>query len=132
MTNITHAREFDALDKVLRGRRQALVDEIHEDLLKTDEHRAALFADGVRDLVDESVADLIVDLDLADTDRDLEELRDVEAALARQSAGTYGRCTQCRQPIPHDRLAASPTAERCQPCQAMHEKTFAHKGMPGL
>lgn len=121
-----------AFRELLLARRQALIDEIHEDLRKTDEHRAALFADGVRDLIDESVVDLLVDLDLADTDRDLEELRDVEAALARVSAGTYGLCPQCHQPIPAARLRASPTAERCQPCQALHEKTFAHKGMPAL
>ena len=86
----------------------------------------------VRDAGDESLADLIVDLDLADTDRDLEELRDVEAALARLDKGNYGACVKCGAPIPVARLKVYPTAKRCQPCQRIYEQTFAHKGRPSL
>lgn len=113
------------LKAALRHRFDALREEVRQDLLKTDDDRAALLADRVRDLGDESLADLIVDLNLADTDRDLEELRDVEAALGRLSLGTYGTCIKCNGPIPVERLTAFPTAKRCQPCQRMYEQTFA-------
>lgn len=121
-----------ALAGRLRGRFQALREEIRQDLLKSDDDRAAGLADRVRDLEDESLATLIVDLDLADTDRDLEELQDVEAALARIREGTYGRCMRCGEPIPFERLNAYPTARRCRTCQVLQEKTFAGKPAPTL
>ena len=120
------------LKAALRHRFDALREEVRQDLLKSDDDRAALLADRVRDLGDESLADLIVDLNLADTDRDLEELRDVEAALGRLSLGTYGTCIKCNGPIPVERLTAFPTAKRCQPCQAMHEKTYVQQGHASL
>jgi len=120
------------LEAALRRRFEALLEEVREDLLKTDDDRAAMLADRVRDVGDESMADLIVDLDLADTDRDLQELKDVEAALTRMRLGTYGTCVQCGGPIRAERLVAFPTAKRCQPCQAMHEKTFVQEGHASL
>jgi RNA polymerase-binding transcription factor DksA len=40
-------------------------------------------------------------------------LTDVDAALARLAAGTYGRCAVCGEPIPAARLEARPTTDRC-------------------
>jgi len=120
------------LQATLRARLAALRDLIHEHLLKSDEDRARLLADRVRDEEDESVADLIVDLDLAEIDHDIEELRDVEAALERIREDAYGVCVGCRGAIPYERLAAYPTAKRCIRCQTVHEKTYAHRGTPTL
>ena len=132
MTNLLSKEEKTALEGVLRQRLAALMEEIRQDLLKSDDDRAAMLADRVRDVGDESMADLIVDLDLADTDRDLQELKDVEAALMRMRLGTYGTCMHCGGPIRVERLAAYPTAKRCQPCQAMHEKTYVQQGHASL
>ena len=44
------------------------------------------------------------------------ELRQVEDALARVAAGTYGVCMSCGHPIPAARLEARPFAELCVPC----------------
>lgn len=132
MTHQLLPEQSATLKAALRQRFDALLAEVREDLLKSDDDRSAMLADRVRDVGDESLADLIVDLDLADTDRDLEELRDVEAALARIGLGTYGMCVQCGGPIPADRLTAFPTAKRCRPCQAMHEKTFVQRTKASL
>jgi RNA polymerase-binding protein DksA len=132
MTNLLSKEERTVLEGVLRQRLADLMEEIRQDLLKSDDDRAAMLADRVRDVGDESMADLIVDLDLADTDRDLQELKDVEAALMRMRLGTYGTCMHCGGPIRVERLAAYPTAERCQPCQAMHEKTYVQQGHASL
>lgn len=44
------------------------------------------------------------------------ERREVEAAIERRSAGDYGICADCGQPIPLERLQARPTATRCVVC----------------
>ena len=43
----------------------------------------------------------------------LELLREVDAALERIDAGTYGRCEVCQDPIEDDRLAADPLVRFC-------------------
>ncbi len=43
-------------------------------------------------------------------------LADVEAAMARREAGTYGICENCGRPIAPERLAARPAARTCIDC----------------
>ena len=43
-------------------------------------------------------------------------LREVDAALARLDAGTYGVCERCGRALPAGRLAARPTAATCVGC----------------
>ena len=43
-------------------------------------------------------------------------LAEVDAALARLDAGTYGACERCGEPIAAGRLEARPTARRCVDC----------------
>ena len=45
-----------------------------------------------------------------------EHLAEVEAALARLAAGTYGVCEVCGEPIGDARLEARPTARTCIRC----------------
>jgi DnaK suppressor protein len=40
-------------------------------------------------------------------------LADIDAALERVAAGTYGRCVVCGAPIPEARLQARPFAATC-------------------
>ncbi|WP_261167255.1 TraR/DksA family transcriptional regulator [Microbacterium sp. Marseille-Q6965] len=47
------------------------------------------------------------------------ELSDVEDALARLDAGTYGSCARCGRPIPVERLRARPSASLCVRCAAI-------------
>ena len=42
-----------------------------------------------------------------------EHLADIDAALAKVTAGTYGLCEVCGEPIPDRRLEARPTARTC-------------------
>lgn len=46
----------------------------------------------------------------------LQETAQIEAALARIAAGTYGVCEACGEPIDEKRLAALPYAARCIEC----------------
>jgi DnaK suppressor protein len=43
---------------------------------------------------------------------------EIDRALAKIDAGTYGRCEQCGQPIPEARLEALPHAALCVVCKA--------------
>ncbi len=124
--------QINALKKALQERFTALLEETREELLKYDDERYQKIAGSVHDLEEESVADLLVDLNLADIDRHVNEIRDIEAALMRIGGGTYGVCEDCEAPIDYRRLQAYPTAKRCQPCQAQHEKTYAGAGQPKL
>ncbi len=45
-----------------------------------------------------------------------DSLSDVEAALARLAAGTYGTCERCHEPVGAARLEAKPAAKRCINC----------------
>ena len=125
-------QQIATLAATLRERLATLRATLADHLEKSDDDRSRLLADRVRDAEDESVADLIVDLDLADIDRDLEELRDAEAALARMHEDSYGVCVNCAGAIPYERLTAYPTAKRCIRCQTAREKTYAHKATPTL
>lgn len=54
-------------------------------------------------------------------------LADIELALARIEAGSYGACSACNAPIPVARLEAMPTTHRCLQCQERLERS----GGPG-
>ena len=47
-------------------------------------------------------------------------LADTEEALARLSAGRYGRCESCAGAIPAQRLAATPETRYCARCARGH------------
>jgi DnaK suppressor protein len=47
-----------------------------------------------------------------------ESLDDIEAAMRRLDAGTYGWCEACHEAIPIERLEVVPAAARCVRCQA--------------
>ena len=49
------------------------------------------------------------------------ELKLVECALGKITAGTYGVCEDCNQPIPAERLEARPHAIRCIECERKAE-----------
>ncbi|WP_369132086.1 TraR/DksA family transcriptional regulator [Modestobacter sp. I12A-02662] len=47
----------------------------------------------------------------------LHTIEEIDAALARLDAGTYGRCVHCDSPIPLERLEFRPFAAGCVSCQ---------------
>ena len=44
-------------------------------------------------------------------------LNHIEQALQRIESGDYGKCSDCENPIPQERLMAVPTATKCVPCK---------------
>ena len=49
-------------------------------------------------------------------------LDQLDAALARVAAGTYGVCVECGHPITQDRLDARPAADTCIDCARKHAR----------
>ncbi|HQR47932.1 MAG TPA: TraR/DksA C4-type zinc finger protein [Steroidobacteraceae bacterium] len=120
-------RQMEELKATMLERAKVLREEIRQTLLRSDSEQYAQVANEVRDLEDESFADLIVDVNLAEIDRDLEELRAVEAALLSVQEGSYGRCEHCGLPIEFHRLQATPSATRCFDCQTSFERTHVQR-----
>ncbi|MFC1603255.1 TraR/DksA family transcriptional regulator [Pseudomonadota bacterium] len=107
----------------LKQRFMALREEISRELIKSDNEHYIDLAGKVHDIEEASVADLLVDLQLATIDREVNEIRDIDAALLRIAHGSFGICTDCDIPIDLKRLQALSTAKRCQRCQVAYEKT---------
>jgi DnaK suppressor protein len=56
-------------------------------------------------------------LEFAINERETAELAELELALLRLDAGTYGVCIDCAALIPEARLKAKPEVQRCMSCQ---------------
>jgi RNA polymerase-binding protein DksA len=113
--------QINAFRETLELRFRELREEIRQALLQSDEQSYIELAGRVHDMEEASVADLLVDVSLADIDRHVGEIRDIDAALGRIATGTYGVCSDCGEGIEVARLEAHPTAKRCRPCQVIQE-----------
>ena len=127
-----NAQQTEELRRMIDTRRKALITEIRADVAKAREESFGELAGAAPDSGDESVADLLQDLDQFDVSRDLAELRELEAARERLAAGRYGVCLECGGDIEYARLRVNPGAARCIACQAVYEKTHAGSGRPTL
>lgn len=113
--------ELTRLKTLLEERRRALLDDIHAALVKSGNESFIELAGRVHDVGEESVADMLMELNLNSSRRETDELADIEAALARMRGGRYGACLDCGAEIHRDRLLAYPTARRCIDCQQLRE-----------
>jgi len=122
MLNDNQLLEFKTL---LKDRFSNVREEIRLELLRADDQHFIDLAGQVHDLEEESVADLLVDINLAIVDMHVEHIRDIDAALMRIAQGSYGVCLDCAVGIVVERLQAKLTAKRCTPCQQAYERTHA-------
>ena len=115
--------------KSVKGRLEARFNElreiVREELLRSDNEHFLDLAGRVHDPEEQSVANLLVDIDLAIIDQHVREIGEVERALMRLSAGTYGRCVECGHEIESARLKAYPSISRCMICQSRRERDYA-------
>ena len=76
---------------------------------------------------DQHIADHASDMFDREVDDSLEEnaeqlVREIDSALERIAAGTYGTCDRCGQSIPEERLDAVPYATLCVECRRIEER----------
>jgi len=131
MSHLTQ-QQLKQLKKKLDDLYEIVLREVHSELDVAGKQNLEGLNPGTGDAGDESVADLLADLGATLVDRQIQELREIEAARERMRDGTYGECTNCGSEIPFERLAAYPTAMRDVPCQTQYEKNYAHEGRPTL
>jgi DnaK suppressor protein len=74
-----------------------------------------------RDSADESLSNELKEQRFWKAESDRDRLRDVQAALARIDAGTFGLCVVDGQPIEEKRLDATPWTPYCLEHQQQHE-----------
>jgi RNA polymerase-binding protein DksA len=111
------AADADPRTRLLR-RRTVLAQEIRAGADK----RASARDGNVPDSGELAADDVARDIAIADIDRDAEELKAIDAALARLDQGTYGRCVDCGATIPETRLAHVPEAARCIGCERQRDE----------
>lgn len=121
--------QCSALTEQLEAQRKQLRADIREELLSSDNKQ---LAGQVHDAGEESVSDLLVDVNVATISRHIGELREVEAALQRLQSGAYGNCEDCGDEIPFERLKAHPSAQRCVKHQELHDKQFGGEKRPSM
>jgi len=122
-------KQLDRLRQVLNGQREEIRLHIHEALLQEENESYAELAGRVRDIGDESIADLLSDINLAVISKHAGDIAGIEQALHRMDVGSYGTCVDCGDEIDLARLEAYPTARRCVSCQSRREHT--HSAAPG-
>ena len=121
MQNIND-QELKQLHDNLLNYRKVLQDEIREELLKEGSAGATSLAGKVHDKQEESLSEMLTEINLAMMSQHQHELKNLERALKRMDDGDYGYCIDCDEPIALARLQAYPTAVRCISCQAKHEQ----------
>lgn len=109
---------FEALRTRLEGQRQEIVNMYHQDVRAGQE----LSDDGTEDIVDRANNAYNRELMFSLSDGERQMLLQIEAALERMNAATYGRCTNCGNNIHPLRLEAVPWARFCIDCQELAEK----------
>jgi RNA polymerase-binding protein DksA len=121
VTTIDTSRFREALLEE-RGRVMAAIENLHND------HPGSISDETGEDAVyDNHLADTATETYDRELDYTLEEnsehvLADINAALERIEAGTYGICTNCGKQIAEERLEARPWATLCIECQRERER----------
>jgi RNA polymerase-binding protein DksA len=104
-------RVQDAIDYLHREMPGSLEDEVEEMIGHEDNH----LGDAASGTLDRTI-----DYSLEENSEQL--LVQINAALERIEAGTYGSCTNCGKPIAEERLEAMPWANLCIDCQRERER----------
>jgi len=108
----------DNVSRLLEQRAQQLRDEI----ASAQARGADVDLHEVLDRKEEASEQTRMTIDSAGIERDLTELRRIDASRQRLDEGRYGLCIDCTESIEPARLRAQPAALRCTECQREAER----------
>ncbi len=116
----------------LRAWRAQLAADVRSNIEESEHQSYSEVVGEVRDSADESSAELLTYSERMELSRHSDALNDVDAALERLRAGSFGICPDCGGEISIERLRAYPTARRCVDCQTRFEKQHLSSAGPSL
>jgi RNA polymerase-binding transcription factor DksA len=122
MTASLSAEEVLQFRTQLQRRERELMQELSAGRERAAAETFERLAGEAPDVGDASLADTERDGVSAERERDTAELRNVQDALTRLDAGTYGLCLRCGEPIDRARLRAFPAARYDVQHQAEYER----------
>ena len=106
------------LKKMLLKEREEIVGEVRQIFESSKE----MGQDGIQDIGDEAANIYNKQILLSLTESERMRLQEMDEALDRIKAGTYGICEECGEPIGLKRLEVRPVAKYCVPCLSKMEK----------
>ena len=106
------------LKKTLLKEREEIVGEVRQIFESSKE----MGQDGIQDIGDEAANIYNKQILLSLTESERLRLQEMDEALDRIEAGTYGICEECGEPIGLKRLEVRPVAKYCVPCKTKLEK----------
>ncbi len=112
-----NATSDTAIRQLLEARERELAAEVRS-VQARDDDAGPREATDMKDGADRSA---LAEVAMAEVERDMVELRAVQAARQRLDEGRYGLCDDCGEAIAPARLQAQPTAARCIRCQSAAE-----------
>lgn len=89
----------------------------HAELEDAVRNREALAIDTSHDELDRVQQAAVREMAIDDLERQSDRLHEVQSALRRIDAGTFGACLDCEENISLKRLAALPWSPSCLTCQ---------------
>jgi DnaK suppressor protein len=107
----------------LQRERRALIDE----LWRQQELSKKLAGDLQPEIEEQTQTEVVSGITEALEERQQDRLGNIDEALARIEAGTYGKCQNCGQPIGEERLEANPTTTFCADCASEEEVDAARR-----
>ena len=110
-----------SLKKILLAKREALIQEIKQQLGQsvTDEQQRRLEA--AMDSGDQALVDLEREMGISLQEMRNQERKNIDNALDSLDEGTYGACAECGEEISEKRLHALPFARLCVECKSKRE-----------
>lgn len=105
------------LKEILLEQKRRLWNELRDDIFRSTGEALNTQFEIPQDPGDQSMIDLLEDLQLSVADIRRQQLTGLDEAMGKLERGTYGICERCGAAINDKRLEVMPFATRCIDCQ---------------
>lgn len=104
---------------------RAALEPKHNELLNSVNNRQDIWVENAADILDSLQLHMDREFVIRTLDSRSALLHELNSAIERLEAGTFGICLECEEDIPARRLQALPWAARCVPCEEKVERRAA-------